>query len=86
MENTVEITWYRSDADKSYDFTARDGEIKVGRIYRHFDGQRWQWFFQQIPGRSGIEDSRQEAIDALLQAYERWQAHNAKKAPPAGEG
>lgn len=66
------VKWRRSFPDKSHDFTAVDGELTVGRIYRHWDGVRWQWFFQQIPGRSGIEDSKQEAIDALLQAYERW--------------
>lgn len=66
------VKWRRSFPDKSHDFTAYDGELTVGRIYRHWDGVRWQWFFQQIPASSGYEDSRQAAIDAILTAYENW--------------
>lgn len=77
------ITWDRTFPDKSYDFVARDGDLTVGRIYRHWDGVRWQWFFQQDPASSGYENSRQEAIDALLEAYERWQALDAEKTPAA---
>lgn len=74
------ITWTRTFPDKSHDFVAKDGDLTVGRIYRHWDGVRWQWFFQQIPATAGDSESRQEAIDALLEAYERWQAINAEKA------
>ncbi len=66
------VTWDRSFDDKSHDFTAYDGSLTVGRTYRHWDGKRWQRFFQQVPGKSGIEDSKQEAADAILQAYENW--------------
>ena len=75
----MEIEWKRSFGGRPYDFTAFDGEVTVGRTYRHFDGKRWQWFFQQIPGRSGIEDSRREAIDALLQAYDSWKANRDER-------
>ena len=68
------VTWDRSFDDKSHDFTAYDGSLTVGRIYRHWDGKRWPWFFQQFPASSGYEDSRQKAIDALLLAYERWKS------------
>ena len=78
------VKWRRSFPDTSHDFTAYDGEITVGRIYRHWDEKRWQWFFQLIPASSGCGNSRQEAIDALIQAYEAWKALDAQKRPPPG--
>jgi len=51
----------------SHDFSAYCEQRCAGRIYRHFDKVRWQWFAYPAPGRgeSGIEDSRPAAIEAI---------------------
>lgn len=63
--------WSRTWADKPYDFTLHDGARKVGRIYRHQDEIRWQWFLQLETGESGIEAGKEAAVACLIAAYER---------------
>jgi hypothetical protein len=57
--------WRRTWPDVAHDFTAeRDGQ-PVGRIYRHTDGQRWQWFSWRGTCTTGIADTRAEAITCI---------------------
>lgn len=62
--------WRRTWPDRSYDFLfVRDG-VTIGRIYRHHDGTRWQWFRQEHIGENGVADSKDEAarmIDGTAQ-------------------
>jgi hypothetical protein len=57
--------WCRTWSDRSYDFVfIRDG-VTVGRIYRHHDQIRWQWFRQHPVGESGVCDCKTEASRAI---------------------
>lgn len=57
--------WRRTWFDRSYDFVfIRDG-VTVGRIYRHHDQKRWQWFRQHPTGESGVCDSKTKAARAI---------------------
>lgn len=51
-----------------HDFIASADGRDVGRIYRHHDGPRWQWFSWEPGGASGIAADRDAAIAALAAA------------------
>ena len=56
--------WRRTWPDVSHDFTAKRDGKPIGRVYRHTDGKRWQWF-DLIGGQQGIEDARHQAADKI---------------------
>lgn len=61
------ITWRRTFKDSHHDFTAELDGRAIGRIYRHTDATRWQ-FFAWMPdgtGQNGICESRAEAIKEI---------------------
>jgi hypothetical protein len=59
------MQWQRSYQGAQYDFTLyKDGE-PIARIYRHQDKKRWQWFWQVMPGESGVCNSKDEAVKQI---------------------
>lgn len=53
--------WRRTWPDRSYDFIfERDGK-KIGRIYRHTDKTRWQWFRWVPETANGVCATKNEA-------------------------
>lgn len=63
--------WRRTSPDREDDGQLFDGDLKVGRVYAHWDKVRWQWFLQLDPASSGISDSKDAAKADLVAAYER---------------
>lgn len=59
------MPWKRTWPDKPFDFVFERDGVDVGRIYRHQDGQRWQWFGWTKGAPSGVCDCRADAIAAI---------------------
>lgn len=57
------IRWAYTWPDVEHDGTAYDADGKpIGRVYRHPDKTRWQWFSWTAEGNpTGISDSKDEA-------------------------
>lgn len=56
--------WERTFESRSYDFTAELNGKPIGRIYRHNDHARWQYFawLADGTGQNGVCETREEAI------------------------
>lgn len=59
------MPWRRTWPDSHHDFVLETGGRAVGRIYQHPDNSRWQWFGWTEGGRTGVCDTRAEAVAAL---------------------
>ena len=72
-----ELQWSRTWPDSSYDFSARDGDVLVGRTYRHTggpSGNRWFWSMiakvgNRVGTDSGTADDRDEACLKVERHY-----------------
>jgi len=75
-----ELQWRRTWEDSSHDFSARDGDLLVGRTYRHTGGPtggKWFWsMIAKIGNRvgtdSGTAEERDEACLAVERSYRRF--------------
>lgn len=58
------IRWTRTFEGRQFDFVAELDGRKIGRIYRHTDKIRWQYFawLADRTGKNGVCDNRQDAI------------------------
>jgi hypothetical protein len=73
----LELTWSRTWPERSYDFTANDGPILVGRVYRALsssEGGRWNWMMTAMIGdntgtTSGSADDRDDACQKVERNY-----------------
>jgi hypothetical protein len=79
-ERRFALTWSRTWPDRPHDFSAKDGEIPIGRVYRLTGGpadRSWRWTMTAYldDGRqgsaSGVVASRDEACKAVEEAYRR---------------
>ena len=75
-ERVVELTWWRTWPDRQFDFSAADGDLRVGRVT--MVGERgnckWQWYMYALVGKrhatvSGLADDREEACRAVEDSY-----------------
>jgi hypothetical protein len=72
-----ELQWSRTWTDRSHDFSAYDGELLVGRVYRILGGpadRQWRWSLMALVGNrratdSGVADDRDSACMAMERAY-----------------
>jgi hypothetical protein len=75
-----ELRWQRTWEDRSYDFAAFDGELRVGRIYRHEggpSGNKWWWSMtakigNRIGTDSGTSDDRDDACLQVERHFRRF--------------
>lgn len=78
-QHRLDLAWTRTWEDRSHDFSARDGELLVGRVYRMMGGpadRKWRWsMFAIVRNRhgtaGGVVDDRDEACMTVEDAY-RW--------------
>ena len=71
------LTWTRTRPDRQFDFSAADGELRVGRVYRMMDGpadRYWQWHMYAHVGNrreteSGVAAKRAEAVRLVEERY-----------------
>jgi hypothetical protein len=56
-ERRFAYTWFRTWEDRPYDFSAKDGDLRIGRVYRMTGGPadaKWRWAMTaQIGNRLG---------------------------------
>ena len=61
-ECVVELTWWRTWPDRQFDFSAADGDLRVGRVTMVGErGNKWQWYMYALVGKrhatvSGLAD------------------------------
>jgi ribosomal protein S5 len=73
-------TWFRTWDDRPHDFSAKDGDLPIGRVYRLAGvGERWKWAMtvrigNRLGSSGGILGTRDEACDAVESAYEAMKA------------
>lgn len=82
----LRLQWSKTWPDRPEDFSCKDGEVRIGRIYSIIRGgfeKEWHWFLNgYLPDRNvqmserGICATKQEAAEAVEAAYFR------KKAEP----
>jgi hypothetical protein len=74
-ECVVELTWWRTWPDRQFDFSAADGDLRVGRVTMVGErGNKWQWYMYALVGKrhatvSGLADDREEACRAVEDSY-----------------
>lgn len=70
-----ELGWAKASDDDENDLVCTDGSKMIGRVYIHdtggFQNGKWCWFFSN---RSGVTESRREAMLAVEEAYEKSRA------------
>jgi hypothetical protein len=80
IERRFRFAWSRTWPDRPQDFTAADGERRIGRVYRLTGvDERWKWSMTAAIGNrlgstSGIAATRDEACDAVERHYEAMKA------------
>jgi hypothetical protein len=73
----LELTWSRTWPDRSHDFTANDGPILVGRVYRALggpEGGHWKWAMTAMIGNntgttSGVAADQDDACLKVERNY-----------------
>ena len=82
-----DLLWTRTWPDQHFDFSARDGDLLVGRIYRMMGGpadRKGQWHLiahiGDRPGTASVEDKRDEAASALDEGLSEFQAEHREHA------
>ena len=79
-ERRFKFAWSRTWPDRLQDFSAVDGERQIGRVYKLPSiEEQWKWAMTASIGNrpgstAGIEDTRDEACDAVESAYEAMKA------------
>jgi hypothetical protein len=76
-----ELQWARTSSDRSHDFSAYDGELLVGRVYRLTagpDDRKWSWSMTaridgtRVGTETSVADDRDAACLAVERAYRRF--------------
>ena len=73
-------TWQCTWPDRSHDFSAKDGDLPIGRVYRMTGGpgdKKWRWTMTAALGNrlgadGGVADNRKEACRLVEQSYRRF--------------
>lgn len=73
-------TWRRTWPSQPHDFSASDGELRIGRNFRIEGGPgdgRWKWTMTATLGNragssSGMADNRDEACQLVEEHYKRF--------------
>jgi hypothetical protein len=81
-EHCFAYTWRRTRPDRSHDFSAKDGELRIGRVYRLTGGLndgKWRWTMTSALGNrlgtdGGVVDNNDEACRAVEESYRRFVA------------
>ncbi len=79
-ERRFKFAWSRTWPDRLQDFSAADGELQVGRVYRIAGvDERWKWTMtaaigNRLDSTAGIEITRDEACDEVESEYEAMKA------------
>jgi hypothetical protein len=86
-ERRFRYVWFHTWADRAHDFSASDGETRIGRVYRMTGGpadSKWRWTMvarlgNRLGNSSGVADSRDEACRAVEAAWEAFKARMPKQ-------
>ena len=84
-ERRFKFAWSRTWPDRLHDFIAADGERQIGRVYKLPSiEEQWKWAMtasigNRLGSKAGIEDTRDEACDAVEIAYEQMKAAIGQK-------
>jgi hypothetical protein len=85
-ERRFMFTWTRTQDNQPHDFSAFDGDLRIGRVYRILgepSGRRWRWTMTaKIGNRVGtggnLVDGRDEACRQVEQSYRDFREWIAK--------
>jgi len=85
-ESRLMFTWTRTWDNQPHDFSAFDGDLRIGRVYRILgepSGRRWRWTMTATVGNrvgtgGNLVDGRDEACRQVEQAYRQFREWIAK--------